>query len=56
VCDPASTGFVRIARAWLVLPLRELGTGACRQPVRLRGVVLRGDEPVYSTASSPMGR
>ena len=30
-------------------------TGACRHPVRLRGVVLRGDEPVYSTASEPDG-
>jgi len=30
-------------------------TGACRQPVRLRGVVLYGDEPVYSTASEPDG-
>jgi hypothetical protein len=28
-------------------------TGACRHPVRLRGVVLRGDEPVYSTADEP---
>jgi hypothetical protein len=30
-------------------------TGACRPPVRLRGVVLRSDEPVYSTASEPDG-
>ena len=30
-------------------------TGACRHPVRLRGVVLRGDEPVYSTAGEPDG-
>jgi hypothetical protein len=30
-------------------------TGACRHPVRLRGVVLRGDERVYSTASEPDG-
>ena len=30
-------------------------TGACRHPVRLRGVVLRGDECVYSTASEPDG-
>ena len=30
-------------------------TGACRHPVRLRGVVLHGDEPVYSTASEPDG-
>jgi hypothetical protein len=30
-------------------------TGACRHPVRLRGVVLYGDEPVYSTASEPDG-
>jgi hypothetical protein len=30
-------------------------TGACRHPVRLRGLVLRGDEPVYSTASEPDG-
>jgi hypothetical protein len=30
-------------------------TGACRHPVRLRGVVLRGDEPVYSTALEPDG-
>jgi hypothetical protein len=30
-------------------------TGACRRPVRLRGVVLRGDGPVYSTASEPDG-
>jgi len=30
-------------------------TGACRHPVRLRGVVVRGDEPVYSTASEPDG-
>ncbi len=30
-------------------------TGACRHPVRLRGVVLRGDEPVYSTADEPDG-
>jgi hypothetical protein len=30
-------------------------TGACRHPVRLRGVVLRGDEAVYSTASEPDG-
>jgi replication initiator protein RepSA len=30
-------------------------TGACRHPVRLRGVVLRGDERVYSTADEPDG-
>jgi hypothetical protein len=30
-------------------------TGACRHPVRLRGVVLHGDEPVYSTADEPDG-
>jgi hypothetical protein len=30
-------------------------TGACRHPVRLRGVVLHGEEPVYSTASEPDG-
>ena len=30
-------------------------TGACRHPVRLRGVVLHGDEPVYSTANEPDG-
>jgi len=30
-------------------------TGACRHPIRLRGVVLRGDETVYSTASEPDG-
>jgi hypothetical protein len=30
-------------------------TGACRHPVRLRGVVLRGDEPVYSTVDEPDG-
>jgi hypothetical protein len=42
-------------------PLRERWlqqvrrTGACRHPVRLRGVVLHGDEPVYSTASEPDG-
>jgi hypothetical protein len=30
-------------------------TGACRHPVRLRGVVLRGDEQVYSTADEPDG-
>jgi hypothetical protein len=30
-------------------------TGACRHPVRLRGVVLHGDEPVYSTASESDG-
>jgi hypothetical protein len=30
-------------------------TGACRHPIRLRGVVLHGDEPVYSTASEPDG-
>ena len=30
-------------------------TGACRHPVRLQGVVLHGDEPVYSTASEPDG-
>src|SRR5215218_1775431 len=30
-------------------------TGACRHPVRLRGVVLHGDEPVYSTSSEPDG-
>jgi hypothetical protein len=30
-------------------------TGACRHPVRLRGVVVRGDEAVYSTAGEPDG-
>jgi len=30
-------------------------TGACRHPVRLRGVVLRGDERVYATADEPDG-
>jgi hypothetical protein len=30
-------------------------TGACRHPIRLRGVVLHDDEPVYSTASEPDG-
>jgi hypothetical protein len=30
-------------------------TGACRHPVRLRGVVVRGDEQVYSTADEPDG-
>src|SRR4051812_46952446 len=30
-------------------------TGACRHPVRLRGVVLRGEELVYSTVSEPDG-
>jgi hypothetical protein len=30
-------------------------TGACRHPVRLRGLVLRGAESVYSTASEPDG-
>jgi hypothetical protein len=30
-------------------------TGACRHPVRLRGVVLRHGEPVYSTANEPDG-
>ena len=30
-------------------------TGACRHPVRLRGVVLHGDERVYSTADEPDG-
>jgi hypothetical protein len=28
-------------------------TGACRHPVRLRGIVRRGDEVVYSTANEP---
>jgi hypothetical protein len=28
-------------------------TGACRHPIRLRGVVRRGDEVVYSTAEEP---
>jgi hypothetical protein len=28
-------------------------TGACRHPIRLRGVVRRGDEVVYSTADEP---
>jgi uncharacterized Zn-finger protein len=28
-------------------------TGACRHPVRLRGIVRRGDEVVYSTAGEP---
>jgi len=30
-------------------------TGACRHPIRLRGVVRRGDRLVYSTASEPDG-
>jgi hypothetical protein len=30
-------------------------TGACRHPVRLRGVVVRGEERVYSTADEPDG-
>jgi hypothetical protein len=30
-------------------------TGACRHPVRLRGVVLRGDERLNSTAGEPDG-
>jgi len=30
-------------------------TGGCRYPVRLRGVVLRGDERVYSTVEEPDG-
>src|ERR671921_965774 len=30
-------------------------TGACRHPVRLRGVIVRGDEAVYSTAGEPDG-
>jgi hypothetical protein len=30
-------------------------TGACRHPIRLRGVVLRGDEVVYSTNGEPDG-
>jgi hypothetical protein len=30
-------------------------TGACRHPGRLRGVVLRGDERVYSTVDEPDG-
>jgi hypothetical protein len=30
-------------------------TGACRHPVRLRGVVRRGDKVVYSTAREPDG-
>jgi len=30
-------------------------TGACRHPVRLRGVVMRGDERVYSTVDEPDG-
>jgi hypothetical protein len=30
-------------------------TGACRHPVRLRGAVLSGDEPVYSTVDEPDG-
>jgi hypothetical protein len=30
-------------------------TGACRHPVRLRGVVMRGDERMYSTADEPDG-
>jgi hypothetical protein len=29
--------------------------GGCRHPVRLRGVVLRGDERVYSTVDEPDG-
>jgi hypothetical protein len=30
-------------------------TGACRHPIRLRGVVLRGDQVSYSTATEPDG-
>ena len=30
-------------------------TGACRHPVRLRGVVVRGEKRVYSTADEPDG-
>ena len=30
-------------------------TGGCRHPVRLRGVVVRGDERVYSTVDEPDG-
>jgi hypothetical protein len=30
-------------------------TGACRHPVRLRGVVVRGGERVYSTVAEPDG-
>jgi hypothetical protein len=30
-------------------------TGACRHPVRLRGVVVRGEERVYSTVDEPDG-
>jgi hypothetical protein len=36
-------------------PQQVRRTGACRRPVRLRGIVLRGDERVYSTASEPDG-
>jgi hypothetical protein len=56
--DPATVGGL-VARAsdpqrerWLQQVRR---TGACRHPVRLRDVVLHGDEPVYSTASEPDG-
>jgi len=30
-------------------------TGACRHPVRLRGIVVRGEERVYSTVDEPDG-
>ena len=30
-------------------------TGACQHPIRLRGVVRRGDQLVYSTAAEPDG-
>jgi hypothetical protein len=30
-------------------------TGGCRHPVRLRGVVVRGEERVYSTVDEPDG-
>jgi replication initiator protein RepSA len=55
----AATGHGLVARAgdpkregWLDQVRR---TGACRHPVRLRGVVLRGDQLVYSTAREPDG-
>jgi len=56
--DPATISAL-VARAgdpkrerWLEQVRR---TGACRHPVRLRGVVLRGDERVYSTVDEPDG-
>jgi hypothetical protein len=44
-CDPRRERWLQQVRR----------TGACRHPVRLRGVVLRGDELVYSTAREPDG-